>query len=134
MHSRTGFLRAYLIIALLMGFLGLLDNIFALVNVTPALYQDIVVTILFLFFFFNLYSIIIFRRHKVERIAYVLPIYHLLSYALFVSFGITVIFVAATPEWLATALIGLGFASSLFEIVFSAYLLTKLDFSPSLPH
>lgn len=134
MHHKTGFLKAYLIITLLMGFLGLLDNSFVIVNFTPLLYQYIAATILSLFFFFNLSSLFVFRHHGVERIAYVLPVYHLLSYLLFIGIGGIISSRGTTPELWRMILLGVGFLSSLFEVAFSSYLLYRADFSPSLPH
>ena len=131
MKPKRGFLKFYLVIALLMGFLGLLDNVFAVVNFTLLLYRYSVVTILFLFFFFNVSALAVFRHHRVEHIAYVLPIYHLLSYLLFIGVGAVIIFIETTPEFLTIGIILAGFLSSLFEILFSGYLLYRQDFSPS---
>ncbi len=134
MKPKMGFLKFYLLIALLIGFLGILDNFFALINFTYPIYQYVVIAVLFLFFFFNLSSLFVFRHHGVERIAYVLPIYHLLSYLLFVGVGGVIAYLGTTPESWKLILLASGFLSSLFEVAFSSYLLYRMDFSPSLPH
>ena len=132
MKPRMRFLQIYLIIALMIGFLGLLDNLFALISFTHPIYQSIVVAILFLFFFFNIFSLAIFWHHRVPRAAYVLPVYHLLSYLLLVSIGGVIAYLSAIPELGRNIILAGGFLSSLFEVAFSSYLLYKLDFSPSL--
>lgn len=121
---KRGFLQAYLITTLIFGILGFIDNIFAAANFTFALYNKIVTILLFLFFFFNIFAIAFFIYQKIERLAYILPIYHLVSSLLFLGIGFWIANKQFSPDfWIA--LIVLGTILSLFEIIFSVYLLRK---------
>ncbi len=129
MRPRTGFLKTYLYIAIFFGIIGLTDTILSvLLSFTSPVYTYLISAAVFLFFFFNLAAIIIFKYSQAERIAYVLPAYHLASYLFFFLVGLALLAVGQTPEWLRLLLIALGLIASLFEIGFSFYLLKKLDF------
>ena len=130
MRPRLGFLRFYLYCTLIIGLLGLTDALLTFLKITPLLYVRIVTLVLFLFVFFNILSIALFRRQNLEIIVYVLPIYHIASYVLFLSLGLYLAFTAIIPLWLSFVLIGLQVVSSLFELGFSIYLLQKFDYSP----
>ena len=125
MKSGLGFLRTYLYVIMIISLLGLTDAVLHFLKITPILYARIVPLVLFLFFFFNLFSIIIFRRRQLKRIVYLLPIYYLVSYIIFLSIGLGLSITGYTTTWLSFALIGIQAASSLFELGFSIYLLTK---------
>jgi len=122
-----GFLKTYLIIALMIGFLGLLDGALSIIGFSSQIYQLSLAAILFFFFFFNIYVLTALRRHHATRIAYVLPVYHLASYVLFVIMGIVIATTESNPAWLSSVLLGLGIATSLFELAFSASLLTWMS-------
>ncbi len=130
MRPRLGFLHFYLYCTLIIGLLGLTDALLTFLKITPLLYVRIVTLVLFLFVFFNILSIALFRRQNLEIIVYVLPIYHIASYVLFLSLGLYLAFTAIIPLWLSFVLIGLQVVSSLFELGFSIYLLQKFDYSP----
>ncbi|MDP3698931.1 MAG: hypothetical protein Q8R47_05060 [Nanoarchaeota archaeon] len=132
MNSEYVFLRTYLYAVMSIALLGLTDAVLHFLKITPILYVKIVPLVLFLFFFFNIFSIAIFRRRQVRKIVYVLPFYHLLSYILFLSLGLYLTVTGFNPSWLGFALIGIQAASSLFELGFSMYLLMKSEFSPAL--
>jgi len=119
------FLRTYLFSVIIIGLIGLTDAVLTFLKITPALYTRIVPLLLFLFFFFNIFSIAIFRRHPLERIVYILPIYHIITYIIFLSLGLYLIISGIIPDWLSLALIGMQVVSSLFELSFSVYLLKK---------
>ena len=132
MKSGLGFLRAYLYAVIIIALLGLTDAALHLLKITPILYARIAPLVLFLFFFFNLFSIAIFRRRQLKRIVYLLPVYHLVSYIFFLSIGLGLAITGYTTTWLSFALISIQAASSLFELGFSIYLLRKSEFSPVL--
>ena len=132
MKSGLGFLHTYLYAVMAIALLGLTDATLRLLKMTPMLYARIVPLVLFLFFFFNIFTLAIFRRHNLQRIVYVLPLYHIISYILFLSLGLYLTITGYNPVWLSFALIGIQTASSLFELGFSMYLLIKSNFSPAL--
>ena len=132
MKSGLGFLHIYLYAVLTIALLGLTDATLHFLKMTPFLYARIVPLLLFLFFFFNIFTLAIFRRHNLQRIVYVLPLYHIISYILFLSLGLYLTITGYNPVWLSFALIGIQTASSLFELGFSMYLLIKSNFSPAL--
>ena len=131
MGPRLGFLHFYLYCTLIISLLGLTDALLTFWKITPLLYVRIVTLVLFLFVFFNILSIALFRRQNLERIVFVLPIYHIASYVLFLSLGLYLAFKTIIPLWLSFVLIGLQVVSSLFESGFSIYLLKKFDFHTS---
>jgi len=127
MMKKRGFLKVYLFIALAFGILGLIDSILATIKISSDIYSTILVPLTFLFFLFNIVVIPVFHQHRIERIAYVLPIYHLASYILFFGLGLWLgIAELLTSFWII--LIIIGSLTSLFEIGFSSYLLKKFGF------
>lgn len=131
MKANLRFLRSYLYVVVVIALLGIADAILTYLKITPSLYVRIIPLILFLFFFFNIFAIAIFRRHHLLRIMYVLPVYHIFSYIFFLSLGLYIIITGFSPEWLNFTLISIQAASSLFELSLSIYLLTKPDSSPA---
>lgn len=131
MKANIRFLRGYLYVVVIIALIGVADAVLTSLKITPSLYVRIIPLLLFLFFFFNIFAITIFRRHQLPRIVYVLPIYHLLSYIFFMSLGLYLIITSFNTTWLNFTLIGIQGASSLFELGFSLYLLTKPDLSPA---
>ena len=127
MKSGFGFLRVYLLSVVIIGLIGLADALLTFLKIAPALYVRIVSLLLFLFFFFNVFSLAAFRRHQLPKIVYVLPIYHLVSYIVFLSLALYLTIIAVIPSWLSYTLIGLQLISSLFELSFSIYLLTRSE-------
>ena len=127
MGPRLGFLRIYLFSVLFIGLIGLADAGLTFFRISSPLYVRIVTFLLFLFFFFNIFSIAIFRKYPLPRIVFVLPIYHISSYILFLSLGLFLTIKNVIPPCLSYALIGMQVVSALFEMSFSIYLLTKFD-------
>ncbi len=131
MERNLRFLHTYLYIVLFIGLIGLADALLTFLKITSPIYVKIVTLVLFLFFFINIFSIAVFRRHRLEKIVCLLPIYHITSYILFLSLGLYLTIIAIIPLWLSVALISLQIASSIFELSFSIYLLKKFDFDVS---
>ena len=129
MSHSTKFLQVYLYLALAFGLLGLLDSIFTVSNFMPPLYVMSILAVSVLFFIFNIITIPLFMHQRVPRLAFVLPIYHVVSFMLFFGLGVAlfVFNMAGKPMWV-WAMISVGIMASLFEIIFSLYLLRKLGF------
>ncbi len=139
-HNKT-FLHVYLMIALVFGFISFADNTFTFLSNTfnstftflsfnNEIYTMVLVGLSFLFFFFNLTSIVVFKYQRVERIAYVLPIYHILNNLLFLGVGLILNILNTISDAVWTGVIIAGIICSLFEIGFSSYLLKRFNFSP----
>ena len=129
MKSGPGFLRKYLYIVMIIALIGLTDAVLTFLKANFPLYVRLIPLVLFLFFFFNIFAIAVFRRHQLGRIVYVLPLYHIISYILFLSLGLYLTIRGIVPAWLSYALIGIQAASSIFELSFSTYVLTKFGYS-----
>jgi len=127
MGIKLGFFRTYLYSVIIIGLIGLADAVLTFLRIHLPLYARLVSLLLFLFFFFNIFSMAVFRKTGLPRVAYILPLYYVISYVLFLSLGIYLAITAIIPSWLSLTLIGIQLASSLFEIVFSLYLLTKFS-------
>jgi len=126
MKTPLRFLRFYLVTALLIGAINLSDSLLALININSSIFSLVLMILSFLFFFFNILSITIFHHQKVARIAYFLPVYYIASYVIFFILSSILIFRTVQPiVW--NILIGVGIATSLFEMIFSTYLLRKFS-------
>lgn len=130
MEKKRGFLRVYLIIALIMGILGLFDSIFALTKVSITYYPEIVALLVFVFFWFNLTALIFFIYQRLEKITYVLPIYHIAIYILFTALGILLYAKGLVDAVDLSLMSSAGILAALFEIGFSVYLLMRFGVSP----
>jgi len=129
MERKRGFLKVYLFIALILGIIGFIDTLLNIFDFKVDIYLFIISMISLLFFFFNIIAIPIFHRYQEEKIAYVLPLYHLISYLVFLILGIVLISLGlAAASWLGIVTIIIGFLTSFFEIGFSAYLLKRFEF------
>ena len=124
MKEKKGFLRIYLILVIVFGLLGLVESILAFIGVTfnQYLYFSIIGIIIF-FFFFNIISLAILKKQGVKRIAYVLPIYYIITIPLF--FGVGVGLVLKESAILQFPFV-ISLISSLFEISFSIYTIIRL--------
>ncbi|MEW5896242.1 MAG: hypothetical protein AB1668_00990 [Nanoarchaeota archaeon] len=133
MKQKRWFLSLYLVVAVVFGVLGLIESILAYFTTAPqiipnyAYYYSLAMAVFsFLFFFFNIFSIAVFRHHGVVRIAYVLPAYYLICYVLFFILGFA--FAGITVGWVTNALIAASTLTSLFEIGFGLYLMKRFVF------
>jgi len=125
MEKKRGFLRVYLILALVMGILGLLDAILTLAKVNITYYGEIIALIAFIFFWFNFTALIFFIYQRLEKITWVLPIYHIAIYILFTIIAV-ILFVRGLTESINLSLMaGAGILAAAFEIGFSLHLLMK---------
>ena len=125
MVSGYGFLHKYLYLVIVIALVGLADAILTYLKIDFPLYVRIIPLVLFIFFFFNIFVIAVFRRRYSERIIYVLPIYHIISYVVFLSLALFLTIKGIIPPWLSLTLIGVQIASSIFELSFSIYLLKR---------
>ncbi|MEK6968993.1 MAG: hypothetical protein AABW48_01045 [Nanoarchaeota archaeon] len=141
MKQKKKFLQVYLITALIFGFISLADNAFiflsntfnstfAFLDSTNRIYTLVLAILSFLFFFFNLTSLVVFKHQRVEKIAYVLPLYHLLNNVLFVGIGLilNILNTVSNAVWMGVIIAGI--ICSLFEIGFSSYLLKRFNSPP----
>jgi len=126
--SKEKFLRIYLIIAFGFGFIGLADSLLSLFGFSSIIYGLMVGILAFLFFFFNIFAWVHFMHEKLEKITWVLPIYHIGSYVLFFILGIVLAVIGLLNGGVLTFLSVLGMLTSGFEILFSLYLLKRFEF------
>ena len=127
MKKKKGFLKTYLLLALIFGLYGLLDSVLTFFNVLNNIYVYLAFILPFLFFVFSIIAIPIFHHQRLERIVYVLPIYHILSYLIFFAFAFILSFFWLVHGWIWILIIILGFLTSIFEIWFSYYLLKRFE-------
>ncbi|MBU0470000.1 MAG: hypothetical protein KKA62_02280 [Nanoarchaeota archaeon] len=124
--SAIKFLRTYLFITLAFGALSLVDNILTFKEINFLFYSEILSVLAFFFFFFNIITIAVFKHYHIIKIAYVLPVYHLVTYLLLLWISIGLILLKTIPEWSWLTIIVVSTIFSLFEIGFSTYLLIRL--------
>lgn len=141
MKQKKKFLQVYLVTALIFGFISFADNTFiflsntfdgtfTFLNLNNEIYTLVLAALSFLFFFFNLTSIIVFKHQRAEKIAYVLPLYHLLNNVLFVGIGLILNILNTVSNAVWVGVIIAGIICSLFEIGFSSYLLKRVSSPP----
>ncbi len=126
MKPKHGFARTYFIIAIIFGLLGLVDSMLNFFDVELPWYAATLSILLFFFLILNITAIIFFHHHHVHTIAFVLPVYHIISYVLFVGLGIWIAVTQFTAPWLDVTLTGTEVVTSLFEVLFSFYVLAHL--------
>jgi len=124
--EKKGFAKLYLMVALCFALLGLLDIIFTLVKLEAVIFKSALGILAVVFFFFNITALPLLHHFKAERIYYLLPIYYLISYTLMTITGIIIGWFNLALNSLWVILIVVGALSSLFELIFSIYLLKKI--------
>ena len=122
------FLGIYLMIVFGFGLLGLADSLLSLFGFSSAVYGVIVLILGVLFFFFNIFSLVQFMQERMEKITWVLPVYHMISYVLFFGLGVVLAVMGALVNWVFILLAVVGMLTSGFEILFSLYLLRRFEF------
>ena len=126
MIPKRGFAKTYFIIALIFGLLGLVDILLSFLHKEPVWYASTISILLFFFFFFNILAIALFHHHHMENIAFVLPVYHLVSYVIFLGIGLWLSTQETLLSWIDPTLLTVGVITSSFEILFSFYLLAHV--------
>ncbi|MAF99103.1 MAG: hypothetical protein CMH61_00680 [Nanoarchaeota archaeon] len=118
------FLKAYLITAVIMGILGLVDSLLFLFGFASSAFTNLLTLIVLFFFIFNIIALRNFVKTHLPHITRVLPIYHIVSYIIFMIVGIyTAHQLHRNTLFMYSA--GVGLVSSVFEIVFSLYLMKR---------
>ena len=126
-EKKLKFLRIYLIIALAFGVIGISDSLLSLLKFSSTIYTIIVGLLAFLFFFFNIFAWVHITQAKLEKITWVLPIYHLLTAVLFTIFGIIFSLAGLLTTGIIVLLGIIGILTSIFEVLFSFYLLKRFE-------
>ncbi len=121
MSKRNGFLHAYLVLAFIYGMIGILDSILLFIRLDSLIYSVTIAIIGMLFFLLSILAIALFHHKGVKRIYYALPIYNIAAYSTYFIIGVSV----AATFTIGTSLIIAQVMTSLFEVAFSFYLLTK---------
>lgn len=118
-------LKIYLIVVFIFGILGLIDSFISVTTPTSSIYFIILTLVSFLFFFFNIFSLIHFIHDHLEKITWVLPIYHLIRWIIFLFLGLILntFNLMAGNVLLIFSIIGI--LTSLFEILSSIYIFKK---------
>lgn len=126
MEQKRGFLKVYLILAIILAVVSIIDGILTWLKFENRIYGFILLAVAGLFFLFNIVAIPIFHHQRLKKIAYVLPIYYIVSYIIFFGVGVYLFFRPYQPFWLNPVVMVINYLMALFEIVFSVYLWRKL--------
>lgn len=127
MKIKRRFQRFYLWVALLIGILSLFDTFLVFFEVETAWYSTAILVVALTYFFFNILSIFIFLHTGLEKINYILPAYHILSFVIFTAIGALFIIKGWLSFGVVVTLSVVSLLGSLFEISFSSFLLHKFD-------
>ncbi len=122
--SMPDYLKKYFFFTLAIGGIGFLDGLLNLAGVSVPIIFDVIA---FISFVVNILALIYFWYRRKARITFVLPIYHLLF---FVLATLSSVWLAVQGEMTTAILQGYNLVSlvgSLFEIIFSLYLLQKFE-------
>lgn len=128
MPEKRGFLKFYLLLAILIGIFGIVDNSLIFLKLASETYITMVSLLLFFYFFFNILAILVFYHQKQEPINYVLPLYHMITAIIFSIVGI---YFSAPTFFILVSLLVIGYLTSLFEIGFGACLVKKFGLIPT---
>ena len=124
-EKKLRFLRIYLIITLAFGVIGISDSLLSLFNASSIVYGIIIGLLAFLFFFFNIFALVHFMQDKLEKITWVLPIYHLLTAIFLTIIGVSLALAGLLNSGVVFFFGILSSLTSIFEILFSLHLLKR---------
>ena len=127
MVQKRGFLKLYLITTLVIALLALINDALFLMGVSVTVSTFSFSIFYFLFFFLSIIAIPLFHHFNIERIAYILPVYFIISYLIFSGVGGYLSAKNLTEGNILLILGVVSIISSLFEGFFSVYLIKKLD-------
>lgn len=129
-------LRSYLLVTFFYGLLGFLDALFfskngVVTNINT--YHYLAAIVFFTFLGISILALIFFIQAKLPRITYVLPVYTIANKVLIVllAFAWTISLARANvsldTQEVPNMIISIAIIFSLFECLFSVYLLRKFD-------
>lgn len=135
MEKGNTFFKVYFILAIVYAILGLLDSLvfsgMKTVGQISPIWSIIVTLSQFAMFILSIIALVIFIKNKFAKITFVIPIYHLIFIVVINIFGIAWVVISAlqgnpvneisTPP----GTVAIGTISSLFELLFSIYILIK---------
>ena len=127
-EKKFKFLRIYLIVTLAFGVIGLSDSILSLFDISSVVYGILIGLLAFLFFFFNIFALVHLMQDKLEKITWILPIYHLLTAVVLTIIGSMLVLVGLLNSGVILFFGILSSITSIFEISFSFYLLKRFKF------
>lgn len=136
MEKDNIFFKTYFVLVIVYAIIGLLDSfVFSGMKETFGQISIIWIIIVSLFelaiFILGIVALVIFIKNKFSKITLVIPIYHLIAAVLIFIYGIAWGVLSAVegnpiPEQLIPpGMIAIGTISSLFELIFSIYILSK---------
>lgn len=136
MEQESTFFKFYYILVIIYAIIGLLDSlVFSGTKETfgqiSILWQVIVMIFVFAIFVLSIIALFIFIKNKFAKITLVIPIYYLVSTVLLFFYGIIWGVVSAVQgdlineQLIPPGLLVIGIISSLFELIFSVYVLSK---------
>ncbi|MFP4403155.1 MAG: hypothetical protein ACLFPJ_02280 [Candidatus Woesearchaeota archaeon] len=136
MEKNNKFFKIYFILVLVYAIIGLLDSfVFSGMKETFGQISTIWMIIGSLFglikFILSIIALIIFIKKKFSKITLVIPIYHLVATVLLFIYGFAWGILSAVQgnsineQLIPPGMIAIGIISSLFELIFSIYILSK---------
>ena len=136
MKKESKFFKPYYLLVIVYAIIGLLDSlVFSGMKETfgqvSILWTVLVGIYAFAIFVLSIIALVLFIKNKLAKITIVIPIYHLVSAVLIFFYGIiwgVVSAVQGNPineQLIPPGLIVIGVVSSLFELIFSIYVLSK---------
>jgi hypothetical protein len=139
MENESKFFKIYFILVIIYSIIGLSNSIFSGMIETygqmPNLLMILASIFSFLIFILSIVALVIFIKNKFAKITLVIPIYELVTAILMGIWGVVIgvlSVVQANPidnQSIPLVMIIVGFLTSLFELVFSAYVLKKYGFN-----
>ena len=136
MEQESKFFKIYFILVIIYAIIGLLDSlVFSGMKETMGqisiLWQVIVMIVVFAIFVLSIIALVIFIKNKFAKITLVIPIYYLVTTVLIFLYGMIWGVVLAVQgdlineQPISPVLLVIGIISSLFELIFSVYILSK---------
>jgi len=136
MEKSSRFFKTYFILVIFYAIIGILDSLFLsgmkeTFGQISILWMVFVSLFEFTIFILSIIALVVFIKNKLPKVTLIMPIYHLITAVLILIYGFAWGILSAVQgnpiagQLIPPGMIAIGVISSLFELIFSIYILSK---------
>ena len=136
MEKSSRFFKTYFILVIFYAIIGILDSLFLsgmkeTFGQISILWMVFVSLFEFVIFILSIIALVVFIKNKLPKVTLIMPIYHLITAVLILIYGFAWGILSAVQgnpiagQLIPPGMIAIGVISSLFELIFSIYILSK---------
>ncbi|MBS3072326.1 hypothetical protein J4477_00650 [Candidatus Pacearchaeota archaeon] len=136
MEKSSRFFKTYFILVIFYAIIGILDSLFLsgmkeTFGQISILWMVFVSLFEFAIFILSIIALVVFIKNKLPKVTLIMPIYHLITAVLILIYGFAWGILSAVQgnpiagQLIPPGMIAIGVISSLFELIFSIYILSK---------